>query len=111
MYLEKNKINEAIDKALDKIIEIADPDKVILFGSLARGDENSDSDIDLLILKKQVDHSRKLAQEIRRNLPFLGIPVDLIVYESDKYEKIKDYPFKIYYTINREGSVIYEKGS
>ena len=102
--------NERISKkALDTIIEVADPDKVILFGSRARGEELPDSDYDILVLKKGVKHTRRLAQKIRRNFFQIGAPIDLLVYDSDKYEGIINYPYMIYYTINNEGKTIYEK--
>lgn len=40
-----------INKAVQVIIELYDPDEIILFGSYAKGDENLHSDIDLLIIK------------------------------------------------------------
>ena len=61
-------MTESLNKALDIIIRIADPDKVILFGSWARGDQSADSDYDLLILKKGIKKRRKLAQKLYINL-------------------------------------------
>ena len=102
-------MSESLQKALDTIIRVADPDKVILFGSHARGDASPDSDYDILVLKNGVKHRRKLAQKIYMNFTHIGAPVDILVYETDKYDEIKDYPFKIYYDIDKEGIVIYEK--
>jgi predicted nucleotidyltransferase len=102
-------MTEALQKALKIIIEVADPDKVILFGSRARGDDSTDSDYDILVLKKGVKNNRKLAQKIYLNFINVGAPVDVLVYDTEKYNEMKDYPFKIYYTINLEGQVIYEK--
>lgn len=102
-------INEQLKKVLDIIIRISDPDKVILFGSRARGVFESDSDYDILVLKRGVKKLRKLAREIYLNFAGISVSVDLLVYDTDKFEEIKDYPFRIYYTINLEGKVIYEK--
>ena len=102
-------MTESLQKALDTIIRVADPDKVILFGSWARGEETPDSDYDLLVLKNGVKHRRKLAQKIHSNFHDVGAPFDILVYETDKFEEIKNYPFKIYYDIDKEGVIIYEK--
>jgi uncharacterized protein len=56
-----------------------------------------------------VKHSRKLSQKIHRNFRNIDAPFDILVYESDKYENIKNYPYMIYYTINKDGKTIYDK--
>jgi uncharacterized protein len=100
---------EPLNKALNIIIEIADPDKVILFGSRANDTAGPDSDYDLLVLKKGVKHTRKLSQKIHFNFLNVGAPFDILVYDTKKYEEIKNFPYLIYYNINKEGKVIYEK--
>ncbi|MGA2298803.1 MAG: nucleotidyltransferase domain-containing protein [FCB group bacterium] len=102
-------LTKPLQKALNIIIKIADPDKVILFGSMANGRATPDSDYDLLVLKDKVKHTRKLAQKIYLNLNNVGAPFDILVYDTDKYEEIKNLPYLIYYTINKEGNIIYEK--
>jgi len=61
-------LNEAmLNKIIRRIVETASPEKVILFGSAARGEAGPDSDIDLLVIKSNA-HRRRLAQEIYKNL-------------------------------------------
>ena len=72
-----------IEEAVERIVAIAEPVKVILFGSYARGDGNDDSDLDfLVIVPKPVD---KYAEMIRlsRALASLRFPADLLVYSVD----------------------------
>jgi predicted nucleotidyltransferase len=101
-------MTEALKKALDAIIKVADPDKVILFGSQARGEGSPDSDYDLLVLKKGVKHKRKLAQKIHMKSDF-DVPIDLIVNDTERFEQIKKDQYMIYKAIDEEGKVIYEK--
>ena len=56
-------MNEQLQKALDTIIKVADPDKVILFGSQAKGMGNPDSDYDFLILKKRNKKKKEISSE------------------------------------------------
>ena len=72
-----------------QIIEKYKPDKIILFGSAARGDSNSDSDADFLIIKKDTPHYgadriRQLSRIIDRN-----IPVDFLIYRPEEFENRK----------------------
>ncbi len=47
-----------------KVVEEAVPDKIILFGSRAKGEWAKDSDYDIFVLKSGVVHKRKLARRI-----------------------------------------------
>ena len=60
-----------LDNIISRIVDIADPERIILFGSAARGDMNRHSDVDLLIVKEGVD-TLDLMRQIRRNLYGVG---------------------------------------
>jgi predicted nucleotidyltransferase len=98
-----------IDRIIDVIVSIIQPDKIILFGSYARGDAKSDSDVDILILKKGITKTRtfsgKVHTEMCRNK--VDTPVDIIVMDSDVYDNNIDNAGFIYKTINQEGIVVY----
>lgn len=98
-----------LEKALKIIIQVADPDRVILFGSRARGKENPQSDYDILVLKKDVKKQRQLTREIYLNFTNIGAPVDVIVSDLDKYERLKTDPYMIYSEAANNGRIIYEK--
>ncbi|MCG2754860.1 MAG: nucleotidyltransferase domain-containing protein, partial [Desulfobacteraceae bacterium] len=57
-------MNDSLKKAIKTIVKIAEPDKIILFGSHAKGDDKPDSDYDLLVLKRGVQKQRSLTQKI-----------------------------------------------
>jgi len=70
-----------------QIIEKYRPEKIILFGSAVNGELGSDSDVDLLIIKRDspkygADRIRELSKIIDRN-----IPVDFLVYRPEEFEK------------------------
>jgi predicted nucleotidyltransferase len=85
------------------------PEKIILFGSRARGDHKEDSDYDILIIK-DVENRRKFASllysELRLNN--LIVNVDFLVTSRDRYEKLKTDIGLVYINIDREGKVLYE---
>ena len=56
-----DEIPDVLDEVVQRIVAVADPEKIILFGPAARGELGPDSDLDLLVVKSGV-HRRKLAQ-------------------------------------------------
>jgi predicted nucleotidyltransferase len=98
-----------IDKIISIIVSLASPDRIILFGSYARGNNTEKSDIDLLIIKKGLKNGRKISGSIY--IAFLeneiGIPVDLLTIDYDRYIELNNEIGYIYKTIKEEGKVIY----
>jgi predicted nucleotidyltransferase len=102
-------MDNPLEKAIDIIVKVADPDKIILFGSRARGDSKKDSDYDLCVLKRNVEHRRKLAQKLYLSLYIVGEAIDVIVETPERFSDLKDNTFMIYKEIAKDGKVIYEK--
>ena len=50
-------MNDSLEKAIKTIVKVAEPDKIILFGSHAKGDDKPESDYDLLVLKRGVKNN------------------------------------------------------
>ncbi len=96
-----------LDNIISRIVEVADPQRIILFGSAARGDMNRHSDVDLLIVKACV-HRRNLARQIRRKLYGIRMAVDVIVVTPEDVERYKDSHALIIKPALQEGKVIYE---
>ena len=103
-------MSNPLDKAVEAIVQVADPDKIILFGSRARGTHKEDeSDYDLLVLKRGVKRTRQLAQKIYLNFRNIGAPVDVIVVDLNEYEELKKNPYMIYSEAYKDGRTVYEK--
>ena len=98
-----------IDKIIPLIVSIASPDQIILFGSYARGDNKEKSDLDLLILKKGLKKGFDIIDSIY--MAFLdneiGIPVDLLAIDYDRYLELNNEIGYVYKTIKEEGKIIY----
>jgi len=101
-------MKKPLEKAIDVIVKVAHPDKIILFGSRGRGDNVEQSDYDLLVLKEGVKNSRALAQKIYLNFRNIGAPVDVIVADSNKFDQLKKNPYYVYNEAVRHGRVVYE---
>lgn len=99
---------EMIEKASDLLAQVAKPERIILFGSHAREDARFDSDIDILVIEREVDDRIAEMVRLNRELAPLRLPVDLLVVDQDMFDQWSDTPGNVYYRAKREGKVLYE---
>jgi len=71
-------MDSKLEEIVKRIVEEVDLDKIILFGSRAKGENEGRSDYDVCVLKKGVEHKRRLAQEIYSKLFGAGASLDVI---------------------------------
>jgi predicted nucleotidyltransferase len=98
--------DELLNEIIRRIVEVAQPEKIILFGSAARGEAGPESDIDLLIIKSNV-HRRRLAMDLYEALAGIDQPVDLIVATPEDIVRYGSSPALVYEPALREGKVLY----
>lgn len=79
-----------LDEIVQRVVRVAQPDRIILFGSAARGDRGPDSDVDLLIVKSGVPHRGHREEEIHLSFFGLGVPIDVVVVTPEDLEKYRD---------------------
>jgi predicted nucleotidyltransferase len=96
-------------KVIQRIIEVAHPDKLILFGSGARDEIGPHSDLDILVITQEPVHRGRLTEEIYLNLIGVGQAVDVIVATPEDVETYWDNPYIVIGPALREGKVIYER--
>lgn len=102
-------IDESVVKEIvHRILSVAAPDKIILFGSAATGTMTRDSDIDLLVVEAEPGDQRKESVRLRETLIGLGYPFDVFVISSEWFEESKGVIGGIAYPANKYGKVIYE---
>jgi predicted nucleotidyltransferase len=99
---------ETIREIVRRILTVARPDKVILFGSAATGQMTRDSDIDLLIVEPDTSNQRTEYVRIRKALWDIDYPFDILFISTDWFEDSKDVIGGIAYPANKYGKVIYE---
>jgi uncharacterized protein len=97
-----------LDEIIRILVEEARPERIILFGSHARGDAKPDSDIDLLVVEKSVDNQRAEMVRLQRALSPLRLPVDVLVTDVARLSSSwADFPGSYLYHALREGKVLY----
>jgi predicted nucleotidyltransferase len=100
---------ERIVRAGRALVAAAPPaSRVILFGSYARGDGRSGSDLDFLVIEPDLDHSASESVRLRRALRDLPAAIDVVVVSRDHAERRSKVPGTMIDRALREGRVIAE---
>lgn len=97
-----------IEEIVRRILSIAEPDRIILFGSAAGGEMTRDSDIDLLVLEESPGHTRKESVKIRRAIGSIGYPIDVFVMATERFDESKAIIGGLAHPANKYGKIIYE---
>ena len=95
-----------LDAIIRRVVEVARPEKIILFGSAARGEMTRHSDVDLLVIKEDAD-GLDLMGQIYRNLSGVGAAVDVLVVSPRDVERYRDSHALVIKPALREGSVVH----
>ena len=95
-----------IDEIIKKIFLKFNPKMVYIFGSFAYGNPHEDSDLDLLIIKDEIQNKIKEQIEIEKELLSKDYSVDILLYSENEYnQKLKE-GWKIFEDINTKGILI-----
>lgn len=102
-----------IDKIIRQITNIMiryyDPDKVILFGSFAKGTAHDNSDLDLLIIKETSVPKRYRGMDFRGIFAEFPISIDLVFLTPSEYEEERKQPYSFFYSVNHAKQILYDK--
>lgn len=98
---------DILEQIVERLVALAAPVKIILFGSQARDEASSQSDLDLLIIEKEVIAPYEEALRLDRALRDLMLPIDLVVVSETQFKRYAQVPGTIYYRSLREGRVLY----
>jgi len=103
---------EKVQAAIQRIIEISRPKRLILFGSFVSGKTGEHSDLDVLVVSadESID-PRKESVRIRRELRGVLMPMDILVVPEGRLRELADAPGLIYREILRTGRVVYESAA
>jgi predicted nucleotidyltransferase len=107
--LDTQDLTGLLQEITHRIRETTTPERIVLFGSYARGDPGPDSDLDLLVIVRGVQHTRQESTRIRRALRGLLVPIDVIVATPEQIERYRDSIGLVYGPALREGKVLYER--
>jgi predicted nucleotidyltransferase len=101
--------SQLLEEITQRILAVSNPEQIILFGSKARGDVGPDSDLDLLVIKDEVESTRAEAARIYQALADLLVPVDVVVVRKAYVERYGDLVGTVVRPALREGQVLYAR--
>lgn len=107
--LPKGRLERMIAQMVVRIVDRFDPERIILFGSVARGNARLDSDVDLLVVMPVEGSRRDKAVEIGVVVNDIPVPKDIVVTTPEDFEWRKDVVGTIERPAAREGRLIYAR--
>lgn len=107
MIRAQTSIREQIQQMVRRIVKEFAPDRIILFGSHARGEAGPDSDVDLLVVLSVTGSKRAKQLEIRKALHDIHVPKDIIVSRPEEFAWRKDTIGTLEYPADQEGEILY----
>jgi len=103
---------EKVQAAVQRLIEVAAPNRLYLFGSCARGDTNANSDLDVLVVvDDSVTSPREESVRLRQALRGIQMPMDILVVTQTFFNAHRNSPGLVYREIVETGRLVYERAA
>jgi len=108
MTVRQRKLNkQTLREIIRRVVEVAQPERIILFGSAARGEMGPNSDVDLLVVKRGEFNASRLTGDVYLNLHGVGQAVDVVLVTPEQVERYRDTHCLIIAPALREGKEVY----
>ena len=100
---------DTMQEIIDRLVERFQPEKIILFGSHARGDADEGSDVDLLVVAETGLPPRERCPAASRALADFPAAFDVFLKTPEEYRRRRHVVNHIIYFADKYGKVIYER--
>lgn len=104
-------MKRTIEKIVEYAASVADPEKIILFGSMAQDRINVYSDVDLLIVSENPEIKREVTAKINSFSNQLSLKIDVLIHSQSELEQACQKPHSFLAAIVNSGSVVFEKAT
>ncbi len=108
VQLDTSVTEEKILAAVERIVEVANPVRIVAFGSRARGDFRPESDLDLAVIVDHLEPAEK-PPVTRSMLGGLGMSMDLLVFGAERHEHMRHMLGSVNDEIDLHGVVLYNR--
>jgi predicted nucleotidyltransferase len=98
-----------LEEIVQRVRAVAEPRRLILFGSRARGEERPDSDFDLLVIQDSKEPRYRRAVPYYTALADLPAEVEVMVYTPEEVSDWENVSQAFVTTAIHEGRVLYER--
>ena len=103
--------DDMLDEIVRRIVEVADPDKIILFGSRARGEAGEESDYDILVVSPTAERFWKRTVPIYYALEGIPASCDVLWRTPEEVEQWRGVKAHLVTRATREGVVVHERAA
>jgi predicted nucleotidyltransferase len=104
-------LTEFPQEVIERIARRFSPEKIILFGSRARGTADEGSDFDLLVLFDEVADPNRRSAELYAALGDFPYATDIVVSTTRRFERYRDVVNTVYWPAAHEGRILYERAA
>ncbi len=101
-------MNNTLGKIIDYTVRIAEPEEIILFGSMSNGNANLFSDVDLLIVSNNPAIKKEVAARIRSFSRELSLKTDILIYSKSEIKSETQKPNSFISAIIKSGKIVYK---
>ena len=98
-----------LDHVIKTIVDRFHPNRIVVFGSHARGEAGPDSDLDLFIEMETSRRPPERAIEVSEVFGLRPWPMDIVVYTPEEVRRLRDVKGSLLSMIEKEGKVLYER--
>lgn len=99
---------EEVQSLVDKIVKHIEPEKVIVFGSYAKGTATAKSDLDFFVIKETHLPMGERDKDIRFVLTELLVSIDVHVYTPEEVDEFGQEEYSFVHSVIKTGKVLYE---
>ncbi len=104
----KDSLSPVIDDIIQRLVQAYEPERIYLFGSVARGDMHPDSDYDfMLIVGDNAPSARRRSRLAYQVLRGTGMAIDVLVWTKSEFEARLHLKASFPSTVVSEGKLIY----
>lgn len=104
-----NFMKNTLEKIINFAVQVADPEQIILFGSMAEGKATAFSDIDLLVVTENTNLKRFIREKMQNFSRELSVKTDIFIYSKSELEKDRQLPHSFSAYALTFGKIVYEK--
>ncbi len=98
-------LNAAVQRI---VVHASEPAKVILFGSYARGDADEGSDLDLMVVERDLADKAAEYLKLKQAIGRIGVGVDLLLFSEQEFQRRSQVPGTVLYWAKKEGKVLHD---
>lgn len=101
--------NQSILDAAQRVAAVASNLlRIVVLGSYARGDADEGSDLDLLVIEREVSDKAAECLKLHRAVGSIGVGVDVLVFSQEEFERRSQVLGTVPYWAKKEGKLLYD---